>query len=648
VKLALACLVLFAVTPATTWAAALPEWALSAVRTAPEPPADAHAHLLLHETTFRMPAKGRHATHVRAVLRVLDRQGLEEAIVQVPYARTSARVVDLRAWVRPAEGPVREYRRAQAMDVSLLGALELEQERRELVLVPEGDLVGGILAWEWEVEEDALLSDAMLVFASHLPCARLRYRVEPPRGASVHVVFARGEVPSPVPEGEALVWERRDLPALPDEPASAAWPLWEDRAVVSIEPRGATQGHSFADWASVAQWLADLSAPSLEATPEVSRRAGMLVEGIEPPLERARALARFAQSVNYVAISIGLAHGDGYRPRPAGSVLETGWGDCKDKAGLLCALARSVGLDAWLVTANLDGRDFVDAAWPSPGQFNHCIAAIAIPAGSGLEAAIDDTPLGPIVFFDATDAQVPFGSLSAELAGSRVLVQDARCPELIALPLRAPGRDGTATRLEGSLRPDGTLDGEWRLCLRGTLAWSERARRAASGSEWRAGVERGLTTRLGPCRISRLEVEDRPGSDSLVVTASVEVKRFAKPLGPALVGFRTPLGSGPLLGGAEDSTRVTPIALTGMVHAGSVAIRLPEGWMLDALPRPLDRHTDFGTLTASWSLDGREVRAGYQARLLPVTLPADRIGECNALVNDWAYVNRTQTVVRRP
>src|SRR5262249_7390383 len=188
-------------------------------------------------------------------------------------------------------------------------------------------------------------------------------------------VLAFGDgVPAPVHVGNTWRWERRDVPALPDEPASASGPSWRDWFVMSPHPGPAVPpmpGRTFADSADVARWLVGLARTGGAPAPSVASAAAS-VGGTAAPLARARALGRSVQSINYVSVSVGLARGEGYRPHPAADVLQAGFGDCKDKANLFCALARAAGLEAWLVSASTEGRDHVRPEWPSPGQFNHC------------------------------------------------------------------------------------------------------------------------------------------------------------------------------------------------------------------------------------------------------------------------------------
>ena len=633
---------------ANTRAGALPDWLDAALATPSPAGSEHHAHLLLQEQFVSLRTPGQLVTRERGAVRILDRQGAGWARTQVSYYRSSARVKSLRGWLARADGNVRVFGRNDAVDLSLTSGVELQSEVRQMVLVAADAEPGSVFAWEWIVEEDPLLAEQVFWFGASLPCARQAYELELAPGAEPRTVSLQGSVPPPAKSGTTWRWERRDVPAWPDEPWSTSLRAWVDRVVLAPEPGGEKWGHSFRTWAEVGSWLQQLSSPSLAHTPEIHRKALEIVGAETRPLERARLLARHAQSVNYLAIAVGLARGEGYRPRPATEVLGTGYGDCKDKASYFCSLARSLGLEAWLASATTLGRDAVHSNWPSPGQFNHCIAALKVPSGSALEAVVEDTSVGPLLFFDATDPNVPFGSVSSTLAGSAVLFEHPERSALLRLPALSPERDLTTSSMVGSLDSAGTLTATWRLTQRGEEAWAERALLAASATEWRQRFERRLADWLGPCQITRLVHEDLPGSGGFQVTTDLVARRYAKSLGANLVGFRTPAMPTPLRSSAVDTLRLTPLALPAYATEESLLIRLPPTWRLEAPPPDVSRETGFARVSGAWNTAADTLRFAFRGRISPETLPPARYPEWRALARAWAQVNRAQVVARKP
>ena len=146
-------------------------------------------------------------------------------------------------------------------------------------------------------------------------------------------------------------------------------------SVVVVEP----DAHALEDWAAVSAWFAGFSEPSASLTPEISAKASELTRGAVKDLDKIRALAAFVQQTNYVSIQMNIEHGGGYTPHRATDVLSRNYGDCKDKATLLRALLKAVGIDSYAVSLYSGDREFVRPEWASPRKFNHAIVAVKLP-----------------------------------------------------------------------------------------------------------------------------------------------------------------------------------------------------------------------------------------------------------------------------
>src|SRR5207247_6082845 len=169
-------------------------------------------------------------------------------------------------------------------------------------------------------------------------------------------------------------WEMRNQPAALRAPLLAQRPdLGPYLCVQAVPGTGdrSSAGLTFRDWPAVARWTADVAASQSVVTPPIAALAATLAGRSPDSLSCIRAIARYVQGLNYVAIALNLGRGWGYRPNEAEGVLRAGYGDCKDKANLLCTLLRAAGEDAWLMPVYSGGRDRVDTAWASPAQFNH-------------------------------------------------------------------------------------------------------------------------------------------------------------------------------------------------------------------------------------------------------------------------------------
>lgn len=143
-------------------------------------------------------------------------------------------------------------------------------------------------------------------------------------------------------------------------------------------PLAETLGHvhasSMRDWAAVGRWYWGLAKDKLEPDDEIRRVAKEVTREARTLEERVAAVHRFASSaIRYVALEFGI---EGIRPRRASLTLARGWGDCKDKAALIVAMLRALGIEGELVLVRTGLRGRFEPTVASLAPFDHAIAYV--------------------------------------------------------------------------------------------------------------------------------------------------------------------------------------------------------------------------------------------------------------------------------
>lgn len=255
------------------------------------------------------------------------------------------------------------------------------------------------------------------------PCRESSYTLVRPADRKVnsrlwHAAGANGgAVPArSLPHGfVSEEWRFTDLPGYGDEPMAAsalAYVPWLDLSTIP-------------DWSVVSRWYADLADGQAEPTPAVRRKAAELVEGATDRDEIMRRLLRFVgNEITYQSLPF---FQSAHVPRQAGDVLDDRFGDCKDKCGLLIALARAVGIG--------DCRFALTTPWAPPGirflpspRFNHVV--VARPDGAEATTWYDPTVR------HADPAHVPLA-----LHGVVALPADAQTSDLVTIAPTIPTPD---------------------------------------------------------------------------------------------------------------------------------------------------------------------------------------------------------------
>ena len=139
-------------------------------------------------------------------------------------------------------------------------------------------------------------------------------------------------------------------------------------------PLGLVHYGEYGTWNDVAQWASRLFYASSEVSPEFQEIVNDIAASTDSFDERIRLALRFVQDdIRYVSISVG-EHST--KPYDVTTILERRYGDCKDKASLLSALLRALGIDALPALVNTFRRQQIAHSLPSPREFNHVITRV--------------------------------------------------------------------------------------------------------------------------------------------------------------------------------------------------------------------------------------------------------------------------------
>jgi tetratricopeptide (TPR) repeat protein/transglutaminase-like putative cysteine protease len=207
---------------------------------------------------------------------------------------------------------------------------------------------------------------------------------------------------------------------------------------------------TFQSWTEVGRWLDGLIAPQAVADQTVRAKALELTTGKTTPRERLQALYDFvSRQYRYVSLSFGIGR---LQPHLAAETLANRFGDCKDKAVLLEALASSVGIPVRL--ALVPSVREITPEVPSPALFDHVVVVAA-----------DGTDEQRWIWLDTTPGLAAFGWLSESLRGKHVLLVSAE-PRLVRVPADPPVPAIATVTVDARLTETGTLTARVRHTLR--------------------------------------------------------------------------------------------------------------------------------------------------------------------------------------
>lgn len=582
--------------------------------------------LLLDESVNRIERDGRSVRTTRTVYQIFDQnvvRGLSERAYG--YAKSHQ---DLRIdWIRVLKptGEVISDKPAQEQESDVPAAMNnpVYQEQRVRRVSLAGVAPGTILDIQITMEEKAPYRENDFLLGwnvnSLTPVKRSRFVVDVPDGYEPKILernlnFRRTE--NVVNGRRVYTWFASDVAPFVGEAFAAD----SNGVVMSIAVSAPTT------WNDLAQWYNNLARDRYALSSLVSHRVDSIVKASNAAsrLDTIRAVHRWvAQDVRYVSVSLGIG---GYQPRTPDEVLNSGFGDCKDKATLFVAALRRFKIAANPVLLSLTGKP--DPALPSMFQFNHAIAAVQ--NGNGW------------TYTDLTAEFMPYGMIPDAYQGQfGIVIMPNGSAQQIRFPLTPVVDNISALQLHAIIDTSGSVVVRVHEETQGSPSIGMRtAFGAVMDSARRVNLEKALAQRLFPTESSADSLVGFNGKDfsqPTVLTYKVSAKNVLKPVGSSRlfsmnVGFKGPArGYKNLVRDLEARTsRAFPIdasRILGMVATETdLRITLPEGWTAE-LPKNVSATSFFGTYESTWTQSGREVRMVRRIHGERGIFPPQRISE---------------------
>lgn len=444
---------------------------------------------------------------------------------------------------------------------------------------------------------------------SNEPTANAEYVVVTPTARPLHFDTNLPELKHTVRRSGEAVTHRffaPEVPPIAQEPAMPPLP----------EIVGHVHVSTYNDFQEMGAWYWGLSRDQLELDEETRKLARTLGAGARSEREKvARVYDWVVKNTRYVGIEFGIY---GYKPRPAVLTVARGWGDCKDKATVIVALLRELGIDATVVVVRTQLRGDFSSKVASLAPFDHAVAYV--PSldlyldGTAEYAGVDELPV-----------------MDYEALG--LLVNEGKS-RLVRLPANDPARNAIARRVRARLAADGSADLELRYDVRGSAApgWrqsfhAKSTLRERVLSELVGPRYPGFTLTDGPTGVTTGDLEDFMAPVWLETRGTAPA--FARREGTTLSVAVTPSSRlTPTYAALPQRTQdVRLLAMPGVEE--TFVVTLPAGTKVLSAPSSASGSGPFGSYSVSVEQRGSEVTVKsllrvQATRITPAQYPAWR------------------------
>lgn len=623
---------------ATLLQADVPAW-VREFSTAAHPayPAKTKAVVLFSEEKVVAGETGKQTTQLRKVIKILTADGKREAVGFVSYDQKGSKMKEAKAYLIFPSGKSKDYGRKEFLEGEANSGADLYSSLRYMRIEAGADAdPGSIFAYEYTLEEQQVFSQFTFQPQDDLPHVLSRYQLTVPNGWTAEATAYNGANPKAELSGSTYTWEARDLKPFEREPGAPTLYSQLQRVSIAMLPPGGAASLSgpmacFRSWKDVSVWESGLVDPQAEVTAAIDSKAKELTAGKSSPIEKIAAIGAFAQKIRYVSIQTNIARGGGYVPHKAEEILKAAYGDCKDKANLMRALLKSVGIASYPVGIYSGNPRFTQANFPSPHQFNHAIIAISVPADYQAPAVFADAQLGRLLLFDPTDPHVPLGYIPDHEQDSHALLTAGDKGSLIKTPKTKPEQNRTERRWKMTLDAEGTVKGELDEISTGQEAFDNHAQtEQLSAADFQKAIEGWISQSIPAATISKLEYKFDPSQNSFRTQIHFQAPAYAKIMRGKLWTIRSaplPFRGTPNVNKAD---REQPLIIRPVFFEESVDWHFPANLKLDEVPDAAALESPYGNFKASWKANPGAIRVDRALTLESSVLPAAEYAKARA------------------
>jgi len=586
---------------------------------------DIPAVVLVDDSTTTIDAQGYVTEVYKYAVRILKREGREYAAGGVGYIPDIAKIKDFRAWLVRPSGEIKRYGKDETIDLAGADNDVYNEFRTKQIKAGNDADAGMVFAYTYSREDRSVFSQADWSFQNSIPVINSRYTLVLPAGWRAEAVTFNHAKVEPQVNGSTYTWELSNLEALPDEPLSPSLHNLAARLAVSYyPPAGQTASiKTFGDWGAVATWVTELGDPQVVVNDALARKAYELTALAKTEFEKIRAIAQYVQNIQYISIQTGIGRGGGYQPHSSAEVFAKSYGDCKDKANLMRAMLKVVGITAFPVSIYSGDPEYVKPEWPSPQQFNHCIIAIKISDQTQGGTVVQHAVLGRLMIFDPTDGETPLGDLPFYLQGSLALINSRESKELVRMPVTPPETNQLERSATLALRLDGALTGSIQEQAKGQTAARFRTEfRRLPRPEYNSMVERWVTAGAAAATVEKIEPSDDAVEGRFSLKVDFSTNTYGQLMQGRLLVFKPAVVSRREALALTAPQRKHPVVLRSSSYSETARFKLPAGFNVDELPEPVKLEAAFGTYATSYEVKEGELIFKRTFLQRAMTIPA--------------------------
>ncbi|MCM8816953.1 MAG: DUF3857 domain-containing protein [Candidatus Omnitrophica bacterium] len=411
-----------------------------------------------------------------------------------------------------------------------------------------------------------------------------KYRITVPENMRLYFFPFSVELKEKTKKGKFITYEylKTNMPAIiPEEMMPPISELVPRVLVTTIK-----------DWDEIGRWFYNLSKDTTIPDSNIKATTSRIVQGAKTDEEKIKAIYHFiCKNIRYIGLELGI---HGFKPHDAKDVLKSGYGDCKDKAALMVAMLKCVGIKSYIALINTERQ--IEENIPFPGQFNHAIVAVQRE--------------NDFLILDPTSQVIPYPELPPSDQNKPVLIPTEDKTIMVKSYCAKPEENQKKRHIVASFDSSGNLEANVSVYINGIYAASLRNTfRYLSEEERKRELSRSLNRIIPNTTLKQFIIENIDSLDQPINQRyTFGSKKYATILQKKML-------FNPALLEKIEGTELTslekrnfPIRLPfKRSNIDLIVFHLPENYVVDAHPESVKIETKFGKYSTSFIVDDNKL-----------------------------------------
>ena len=589
---------------------------------------NANAVVIFDSTFVKVKKTGNYKRRHHVLVKVFTMKGKADySSPSFTYTTKYGKITVKLARVIKKDGRVVKVKKENIKDVKMpaFGKFFLPSVRMVKITFPDVERGDAI---EYEVIEDMKNPpmegefDDMIMFENTEPVLSQYYELEIPKTVHYRVYNDPDGIIKFKHEGNKYVWYAEGIKPLVREPMMP--PITDIGKKVLLS--------TVDSWKKWSVWYWNLVKDKLVVNDTMKTTMDSLLQNTKTRMDTMKALFYYVSNkVRYVATTMN-GKKLGYEPFPAPKTFRQKYGVCRDKAALLVAMYRYLGIDAYPVLTNPMMKVEKDVP---VDQFNHAI--VAVKEGNNY------------IYLDPTAENIP-NFLPFYEEGKGVLVCTPHGEDLTYIPVLPPDSNSTLNIQEIVMDSMGNIKGK--SILKGSIVDQqfrmmvkkmpiERLKNLFQMSLQSLGSEATLDT---------MYYSDPDNfNEPFYFTMEYSVKDFALKSGKKLI-FSLLNQNVSFMGGSPFSLekRKYPLYFWVPVYSDNrVVIHIPHGYKVSELIKPFRAENDYVVYNGSCETMGDSIVCRFETTVKKSIIPPEHYTETRALYNKWVKTTKAKIILEK-